>query len=70
MLRYEPGGHYYTHYDWIDSNSYVGFFEVALTHSCSVPDNPYYANGGNRFLTILVYLSEVLRCIPGNKMNE
>lgn len=45
VLRYEPGGHYYTHYDWIDSNS--------------VPDNPYYANGGNRFLTILVYLSEV-----------
>jgi len=45
VVQYEPGGHFLSHYDYIDATD--------------LPGNEYYGNGGNRMITLLVYLNDV-----------
>ena len=69
LVHYKPHTHYYAHHD------YSGIFFVCLfidfdfsicnhfemkTIIERYESNPYFAAGGNRFVTVLYYLNDVL----------
>lgn len=45
IVHYKKNQHYYEHHDWIQKKDY--------------PHNPYYSANGNRYITVLYYLTDV-----------